>query len=353
LADITLEGPADIVGIRRPALLPRPSRDAWYEERRMTKRVALQMDPLGRLNPKTDSTLELARAGAERGHELFCYPPAQLRLDMSESGARVTACGRLLHFQDKAEPFWTQGEPEIKDLSKFDLILMRQEPPFDLAYITATHILEHLQGKVKIINDPVGVRNSPEKLLATHFPHLMPPTLITRDYRAIEEFRQTHGDIIFKPLHGFAGHGIFHIKLDDDNLPALLETVGAINAEPWMIQKYLPEIQTAGDKRIILLDGNPVGSFTRRPASGDARGNMRVGGSPVAAPLTKRDRDICAAVRSELGKRGLFLVGLDVIGDYLTEINVTCPTGLVISDQLEGRKGKERIAEKFWDLAIV
>jgi glutathione synthase len=319
----------------------------------MIKRVALQMDPLVRLNPKTDSTLELARAAAQRGYELFYYTPDQLRLDISQSGARVTAYGQLLHFQDKAEPFWAQGTPEIKDLSEFDFILMRQEPPFDLAYITATHVLEHLQGKVKIINDPVGVRNSPEKLLATHFPHLMPPTLITRDRHAIEEFRKAYGEIILKPLHGFAGHGIFHIKLDDSNLPALLETIGAMNSEPWMIQKYLPEIHKAGDKRIILLDGNPVGCFTRLPASGDARGNMRVGGSAVAAPLTERDRDICTAVRSELCKRGLFLVGLDVIGDYLTEINVTCPTGLVVSDRLEGRKGKERIAEKFWDLATV
>jgi glutathione synthase len=319
----------------------------------MTKRIALQMDPLVRLNPETDSTLELARAAAQRGYELFYYGPDQLRLDISESGARVTARGQLLHFQDKAETSWTQGAPETKSLSEFDLILMRQEPPFNLAYITATHILEHLQGQVKIINDPVGVRNAPEKLLATHFPHLMPPTLIARDGRAIEEFRKTHGDIIFKPLHGFAGHGIFHIKLDDNNLPVLLETISAMNPEPWMIQKYLPEIHKAGDKRIILLDGNPVGCFTRLPASGDARGNMRVGGNPVAAPLNKRDRDICAAIRPELCKRGLFLVGLDVIGDYLTEINVTCPTGLVVSDQLEGRKGKERIAEKFWDLAIV
>ncbi len=318
----------------------------------MTKRVALQMDPLGRLNPKTDSTLELARAAAQRGYELFYYTPDQLRLDISAAGALVTAYGQGLHFQDGSEPSWTQSAPEIEDLSAFDFVLMRQEPPFDLAYITATHLLEHLPGKVKIINDPVGVRNSPEKLLSTHFPHLMPPTLITRDLSAIQGFRKLHGDIIFKPLHGYAGHGIFHIKPDDDNLPALLETVGTLNPEPWMIQKYLPEIHTAGDKRIILLDGNPVGSFARLPASGDARGNMRVGGSAVASPLTKRDRDICAAVGSELRKRGLFFVGLDVIGDYLTEINVTCPTGLVVSDRLEGRQGKERLAEQFWDLAI-
>jgi glutathione synthase len=191
------------------------------------------------------------------------------------------------------------------------------------------------------------VRNAPEKLLILEFPHLMPPTLIARDPAAIRDFHARHGDIIVKPLHGFAGHGIFHLRADDDNLPALLETLGAMNAEPLMIQKFLP-VATLGDKRIVMLDGDPVGVFRRMPVKGDIRGNMRVGGRAELAPLTTRDREICDALAPALRERGLFLAGVDVIGDYLTEINVTSPTGLVTADQLEGRSGKDTIAEQFW-----
>jgi glutathione synthase len=226
---------------------------------------------------------------------------------------------------------------------------MRQDPPFDLAYISATHILEHIQNKVCVVNDPVGVRNAPEKLFATHFSRFMAPTLITRDREAIEDFRARHGDIILKNLHGYAGHGIFHLKRGDHNLPSLIETLAEKNNEPWMIQKYIPAIHTKGDKRIVILDGDVVGFYTRIPAKGDVRGNMRAGAKPKAAPLTKRDREIVTALAPALKEAGLFLVGCDVIGDYLTEINVTSPTGLIVSDRMAGRKGKNTIAEQFWD----
>jgi glutathione synthase len=312
----------------------------------MPIRIALQMNALQQLS-KTDSTLELARAATEAGHELFHYEPSYLRMDIAAGKRQIMARGhRLIFAKDAAEP-WSLGDAADVDLSGFNVILMRQDPPFDLAYITATHILQHLTDKVRVVNDPVGVRNAPEKLLITDVPHLMPPTLIARDRVAIESFRDEHKDIIVKPLHGFAGHGIFHLRPGDDNLPGLLETLGAMNPEPWMIQKYLP-IMEYGDKRIVVLDGEPVGLFRRFPAAGDVRGNMRVGGRPEKAELTKRDREICDTLAPILRQRGLFLVGLDVIGDYLTEINVTSPTGLIVADQLEGRTGKDRIAEQFW-----
>ena len=319
----------------------------------MPLRIAFQMDALARLNKPVDSTLELARAAAEMGHHLFHYEPQALRMRLDPQAATpaghitITAAGHALCCDPTAADPWSLGAADIRDLATFDVILMRQDPPFDLGYITATHILEHLRDKVRIVNDPVGVRNAPEKLLITHFPHLMPPTLITRDRTAIDSFRAEHGDIIIKPLHGYAGHGIFHLRPDDDNLPALIETLGSSNREPLMVQKFLP-VATLGDKRIVILDGEPVGVFTRFPASGDARGNMRVGGQAKAAPLTARDRAICAELAPVFRERGLFLVGLDVIGDCVTEINVTSPTGLIMSDRLEGRHGSDRIAEQFW-----
>ncbi len=313
----------------------------------MPLRIALQMDALERLYKPLDSTLELARAAVERGDELFHYEPSGLRMDIAAGGTRVTAkVHRLVYDKRNPDP-WSLGEESVADASEFDVILMRQDPPFDLSYITATHILEHLKDRVRIINDPVGVRNAPEKLLITYVPHLMPPTLIARDREAIETFRTEHRDIIIKPLHGYAGHGIFHLRPGDDNLPGLLETLATINNEPWMVQKFLP-ITEWGDKRIVVLNGEPVGSFRRMPAAGDVRGNMRVGGRPEKAELTRRDQEICATLAPMLRERGLFLAGIDVIGDYLTEINVTSPTGLIVADQLEGRTGQDRIAERFW-----
>lgn len=313
----------------------------------MSLRIAFQMDALVRLNKRTDSTLYVARAAAQRGYSLFHYEPRHLRMDIVEGTCKVSAKGHVLEFNETADDPWSLGEEQILDLFSFDVILMRQDPPFDLAYITATHILEHLLGKVRIVNDPVGVRNAPEKLLITHFPHLMPPTLVARDFEAIHDFRDKHGDIIVKPVHGFAGHGIFHLKRDDNNLPALIEMMASLNNEPWMIQKFLP-VATLGDKRVVVLGGEPVGVFRRMPADGDVRGNMRVGGRAEASPLTQRDQEICAALKPILCERGLFLTGIDIIGDYLTEINVTSPTGLLTADQLEGRTGKDTIASQFW-----
>ena len=314
----------------------------------MSLSIALQMDPLERLNAATDSTLSLAKAALLRGATLFHYEPKNLVQDITPQGVTLTARGRDLTLQEGA---WLLGAERTCDLRTCDVLLMRQDPPFDLAYIAATHMLEHLQPHVKIINDPAGVRNAPEKLLVTHFPTLMPPTRITRDRQAIEDFRAQHGAIILKPLFGHAGHGVFHLTPEDSNLPALLETVFALNREPWIVQKYLP-IHQHGDKRIVLLNGEPAGSFVRFPATGDSRSNMRVGGRVKAAPLTPRDCVICETLAPVLRAQGLFLTGIDVIGDYLTEINVTSPTGLVTSDQLTGRTGADSLAARFWDLVL-
>jgi glutathione synthase len=307
-------------------------------------RIALQMDALSRLNLKSDSTLYLARAAAQRGHELFHYEPRHLRLDV---GHGVTAAGHALLFNEESNS-WGLGEAGTVELADYDIVLMRQDPPFDLSYITATHILDHLGGKTQVINDPTGVRNAPEKLLCTHFPQFMPPTLIASDMNAIEDFRVAQGDIVIKPLYGHAGHGIFHLRAGDDNLPALMETLGDLSGTPVIAQKFLP-VNAYGDKRIVMLDGEPVGHYRRIPAKGDFRGNARVGARTEPAPLLKRDREICAELGPVLRDCGLRLVGLDVIGDFLTEINVTSPTGLVTSDEIAGSTGKDSIAEKFWD----
>jgi glutathione synthase len=313
----------------------------------MSLRIALQMNALARLNKPADSTLELARAAVERGYRLFHYEPQNLSMDIKKT-VRVTARGHALLYKKGARDPWSLGKESTEELGKFDVILMRQDPPFDLAYIAATHVLDHLKDKVKVVNDPTGVRNAPEKLLVTHFPHLMPPTLISRDRAAIEKFRAAHRDIIIKPLFGNAGYGVFHIGPEDDNFPALIEMLSARDSEPWMIQKFLP-IAALGDKRILLLDGEPAGVYVRFPAKGDVRSNMRVGARAEKAELTKRDRAICATLKSVLRREGLFFAGIDVIGDYLTEINVTSPTGIGVADKLEGRTGKNRIAEQFWD----
>jgi glutathione synthase len=324
----------------------RPRLD-YKDKNNMPLQIALQMDALSRLNAASDSTLELARAAAESGHRLFHYEPQAMRMDVADGAARIAAFGReLIHAPGTAVP-WSHGAEEVRDLAGFDVILMRQDPPFDLAYITATHMLERLPKKVRVVNDPAGVRNAPEKILATHFPHLMPPTLVTRDRKAIESFRDQHKDIIIKPLYGYAGYGIFHLKAGDDNLPALVETLAAQSPEPWMIQKFLPVHET-GDTRILMLDGVAVGGVRRMPAANDMRGTLRTGAKAERMDFTERDREICEALGPVLRERGLFLVGIDVIGDYLTEINVTSPTGLIVADRLEGRSGRDRIAEQFW-----
>ena len=311
-------------------------------------RIAIQMDQLTELNKKTDSTLALAEAAAERGFDIFHYEPQHLCLNLSGKDASVTARGHKLGFLDRNQESAFISQPETIELSSFDVILMRQDPPFDLAYIATTHILDHLKDKVRVVNNPEAVRNAPEKLLSTHFPELMPPTLITRDKQAILDFASHHGDVVFKPLFGYAGYGIFRLAAHDGNFNALLEMMASINPEPWMVQKYVKAIQTAGDKRIILLNGEPKGCFTRIPGKEDIRGNMRVGGQPQKTKFTKRDGEICEKLGPLMKAQGLYFVGIDVIGDYLTEINVTSPTGLVMADLIEGRKGRQSLAHLFW-----
>ena len=313
----------------------------------MALQIALQMDALDQLNLASDSTLELARVAAENGHSLFHYKPCQMRAHIANGKSLIIADGHELIHQPQSKPAWGYGEKRTVELATFDVILMRQDPPFDLAYITATHLLEQLPKKTRVINDPAGVRNAPEKILNTIFPHLMPPTLISRDYQAIQEFRDEHKDIIIKPLYGHAGHGIFHLRPGDDNLPALVETLAGSYREPWITQKFLP-VHEVGDKRIIMLNGDVVGGVVRMPAANDMRGTLRTGARGEKLNFTKRDREICEAIGPTLRERGLFFSGVDVIGDYLTEINVTSPTGIVIADKLEGRSGKDRIAEQFW-----
>jgi glutathione synthase len=317
----------------------------------MTLKIALQMDALKSLNKASDTTLELARAAAERGYQLFHYEPPYMRMETNGKTIKITAYVHELLYNPKTEAPWTHGKGGNRELADFDIILMRQDPPFDLAYITATHMLEHLPEKVRVVNNPAGVRNAPEKILVTNFPHLMPPTLVTRDCKAVQAFRDEHKDIIIKPLYGHAGHGIFHLREGDDNLPALVETLKAASTEPWITQKYLP-VHEVGDKRIILLDGIAVGGVCRMPAAGDVRGTLRTGAKPQRMEFTKRDYEICEALGPSMREHGLFLAGMDVIGDYLTEINVTSPTGIIVADKLDGRTGKNRIAEQFWQKLV-
>ena len=302
--------------------------------------VAVQMDPIETINIDSDSTFVLSLEAQERGYRLFHYLPKALSF---EEG-RVTARAHPLTVRREKGNHFTLGEAAQLDLAGADVVLMRQDPPFDMAYITATHILEHIHPKTLVVNDPVSVRNAPEKLLVTHFPHLMPPTLITADPAQVKAFRQHHGDIIVKPLFGNGGAGVFHLRPDDSNLNSLLEMFTERSREPVMVQRYLPEVRK-GDKRIILIDGKPAGAINRVPAAGEARSNMHVGGRPEKTPLTPRDLEICAAIGPTLQKQGLIFVGIDVIGDYLTEINVTSPTGLQEVNRFEGAK----LESDIWD----
>jgi glutathione synthase len=256
----------------------------------------------------------------------------------------VTARGRSLTLRAVKGDHHMLGAYEVRDMSEMDVVLMRQDPPFDMAYITATHLLEHIHPKTLVVNDPAAVRNAPEKLLVTHFPDLMPPTLITWDTDAIRSFRAEYKDIIVKPLFGNGGAGVFRIKPDDENLASLLEMHFARSREPLMIQRYEPAVRQ-GDKRIILVDGVAMGAINRVPAAGEARSNMHVGGRPEQSPLTARDREICEAIGPTLRAQGLIFVGIDVIGDYLTEINVTSPTGLQEIARFDG----VHLEKAIWD----
>jgi glutathione synthase len=306
----------------------------------MSLSVAIQMDPIESIDINGDSTFVMGLEAQERGYAIWHYLPNALSL----KDGRVTAKARRLELRREIGGHFTLGDFETIELSKMDVVLMRQDPPFDMAYITATHILEHIHPKTLVVNDPAQVRNAPEKLFVTHFEGVMPPTLITSDPAAIFNFREEHDDIIIKPLFGNGGAGVFHLKPGDENLSSLLELFSQFYREPVIAQRYLPEVRD-GDKRIILIDGEPAGAIDRVPAAGEARANMHVGGKAIKATLTDRDLQICKTIGPALRERGLLFVGIDVIGDYLTEINVTSPTGLQEINAFDGAKLEAQI----WD----
>ncbi|MBJ7418012.1 MAG: glutathione synthase [Niveispirillum sp.] len=297
----------------------------------MTLKVAIQMDPIESINIDTDSSFMMALEAQRRGHALWHYHPRDLALRGNKLFAKV----RPMQVRRERGNHHSMGAAEVIDLSTMDLVLMRQDPPFDMAYITATHLLEHIHPKTLVVNDPAAVRNAPEKLFVTHFPDLMPPTVITSSRDEVLAARAEWKDIIVKPLFGNGGSGVFHVKPDDENLGALLETFTQLYREPIIVQKYLPEIRK-GDKRIILIDGKPAGAVSRIPQDGEARANFHAGGSAGKTVLTKREQEICEAIGPTLRQQGLLFVGIDVIGDYLTEINVTSPTGIQEINRLDG-----------------
>ncbi len=296
----------------------------------MSLLVAIQMDPIDNIDIDADSTFVLALEAQERGHSLYHYLPQDLVLNHG----RILAGARPLQVRREKGNHFTLGGQEWIDLALADVVLMRQDPPFDMAYITATHLLEHIHPQTLVVNDPVHVRNAPEKLFVTHFPKLMPPTLITSNPDQIMEFREEHRDLIIKPLFGNGGAGVFHIGPEDENMNALLEMFTELYREPIIIQRYEPAVRE-GDKRIILIDGKPAGAVNRVPAQGESRSNLHVGGSAMKTTLTSREREICEAIGPSLSERGLIFVGIDVIGDYLTEINVTSPTCLQEINQFD------------------
>ncbi len=299
----------------------------------MTLRVAVQMDPLERVNIDGDSTFALMLKAQDLGHELFHYSPE----DLSFAEGRLWTMGYPVKVKRKDGAHYKFGEHRILDLGKdVDVVLMRQDPPFDLGYITATHLLERIQSETLVVNDPAAVRNAPEKIWVLDFPQFMPPTAITRSLGLARKFLAEHGDIVIKPLHGFAGGSVFRIGPDGRNLASLMEVFNRTYREPHMLQKFIPEI-AQGDKRIVLIDGEIAGAINRVPGKGEIRSNLAVGGTAAKTELTGREREICAALAPELKKRGLLFVGIDVIGgQWLTEINVTSPTGIVAIDSLNG-----------------
>jgi glutathione synthase len=307
----------------------------------MPLRIAVQMDPIASINPAGDSTFALMLGAQRRGHAVEYYTPDTLSLRDNRVTANVAPV--RVFDRPKGEHF-ELGEAARADLCTYDILLMRQDPPFDMNYITITHMLERLHPKTFVMNPPAAVRNAPEKILVTEFPHLMPPTLITRDREEIRAFRREHGNIILKPLYGNGGAGVFLLQEGDQNLNSLIELFEQSFREPFMVQRYLPEVRK-GDKRIILVDGEPVASLNRVPAEGEARSNMHVGGRPEWIELTARDREICAAIGPALRARDFIFVGIDVIGDYLTEINVTSPTGM----REIKRFGGPDISAMIWD----
>jgi glutathione synthase len=290
------------------------------------------MDPIDSIDIEGDSTFVLGLEAQKRGHTLFHYLPR----DLTMVDGRVVAFARPMTLRRETGNHFDLGEGQWVDLAEdLDVVLMRQDPPFDMAYITATHLLEHVHPHTLVVNNPAEVRNAPEKLFVNKFPDLMPPTLITSNKYQIDAFRAKHKDIIVKPLFGNGGAGVFHITPEDENLNSLIELFSELYREPIMVQAYLPDVRK-GDKRIILVDGEPVGAVNRIPAEGEARSNLHVGGQAAKSELTEREREICARIGPDLKARGMIFVGIDVIGDYLTEINVTSPTGLQEINRFDG-----------------
>ena len=304
-------------------------------------RVAFQMDPIGAVEIDADSTFRLAEAAQARGHVLFHYGPG----DLIYREGRVLARGQDLTVRRERGRHADLGETREVDLAaEMDVVWLRQDPPFDMGYITTTHLLDRLAGETLVVNDPFWVRNQPEKLLVLDFADLTPPTMIARSLTALREFRAAHGEIVVKPLYGNGGAGVFHLRSEDGNLASLHEIFSAMNREPLIAQKFLPDV-AAGDKRVILVDGAPVGAINRVPAKGETRSNMHVGGRAEKAGLTTRDREICARIGPILKERGQVFVGIDVIGGMLTEINVTSPTGIQELERFDGTD----VAGLVWD----
>ena len=306
----------------------------------MALRVAVLMDPIEKIKIGGDSTFALLLEGQARKHALSYFTPDR----MAMLDGRVYAAARPLTVQDKEGDHFKLGDGKREELTAFDVVLMRQDPPFDLAYISATHLLERIHPKTLVINDPAEVRNAPEKMFVTEFPELMPPTLLTRDLDEIKRFRTTHGDIVMKPLYGKGGEAVFLLRREDLNFGSLFDLFSATFKEPWVVQKFLPAVKD-GDKRIILVDGEYAGAINRVPAPDDLRSNMVRGGVPKATELTAREREICARIGPALKERGLLFVGIDVIDGFLTEINVTSPTGIRAIKKFGGPD----IAALIWD----
>ena len=307
----------------------------------MPLRVAVQMDPIEGINIEGDTTFLMMEQAQARGHSLFVYTPDRLVL---EEG-RVYARGRPVTVQRMKGAHADTGDWALVDLAEFDVVLLRQDPPFDMAYITSTHFLDAIHPKTLVVNNPAEVRNAPEKLFVTGFEGVQPPTLITSDKEAIYDFRARHGDIVLKPLYGGGGSGVVRLLATDPNLDAILDLHRMIGREPVIAQKFIPAV-SKGDKRILLVDGEPVGAINRVPNEGQIRSNLAVGGKAVPTELTKRDRELCAIIGPELRRRGLMFVGIDVIGDFLTEINVTSPTGAQALKKFTGVDAAEVMWER-------
>jgi glutathione synthase len=306
----------------------------------MGLKVAIQMDPIAAINIEADSTFRIMEEAQKRGHEMFYYTPDMLHY----REGRVLARGWPVTVRrEKGNHFTLGGWTEV-DLADWDVVWLRQDPPFDMGYITTTHLLDMIHPQTLVVNDPFWVRNYPEKLLVLQYPELTPPTMIARDLKTLREFKAHHDDIILKPLYGNGGAGVFRLDPNDRNLASLHELFTGMSREPLIAQKFLPAVEK-GDKRIILVDGEPVGAINRVPAAGETRSNMHVGGRPEKIGLTARDREICAAIGPTLREKGQIFVGIDVIGDWLTEINVTSPTGIQELERFDGTNA----AAKIWE----